>query len=374
MITEGNMKSRLSRFRTPKCLFVFTIVAPWWILPGLTAAQVQSGAQTVTTAPKAFDTPQQAAEALINAAGAYDVPELMAIFGPDGKDFVASADPVEDKNNAAAFATEARAKNSISIDPAKPTRAIIIVGEEQWPMPVPLIKKNGKWYFEAKSGRQEILFRRIGANELDAIQVCRGFVDAQKEYALQIHDDSGVNQYAQRIFSTPGKQDGLYWQNPDGTSGGPIGDAVAKALEEGYSIGKSGFHGYYFKILKGQGPAAHLGRLDYVIEGIMIGGFALVAVPAEYRVTGVKTFIVSNDGIVYQKDLGPDSLNIVKKMDLYNPDSTWHPTDDEWPPSVAGNVTAEGGDSARAEPRTADVALPNARLLRKSEAFNKELI
>ena len=208
-------------------------------------------------------------------------------------------------------------------------------------MPVPLIKRNGKWYFEAKSGRQEILFRRIGANELDAIQVCRGFVDAQNEYALQIHDDSGVNQYAQRIFSTPGKQDGLYWQNPDGTSGGPIGDAVAKALEEGYSIGKSGFHGYYFKILKGQGPAAPLGRLDYVIEGIMIGGFALVAVPAEYRVTGVKTFIVSNDGIVYQKDLGPDSLNIVKKMDLYNPDSTWHATGDGWPASVASTVATD---------------------------------
>jgi hypothetical protein len=337
------MKSRLSRFRTPICLFVFILVAPWWILPSLAAAQVQSGAQSVTTAPKAFDSPQQAADALINAAGAYDVPELMAIFGPDGKDFVASADPVEDKNNAVAFATEARAKNSISIDPAKPTRAIIVVGEEEWPMPVPLTKKNGKWYFQAKLGRQEILFRRIGANELDAIQVCRGFVDAQKEYALQIHDDSGVNQYAQRIFSTPGKQDGLYWQNPDGTSGGPIGDAVAKALEEGYSIGKSGFHGYYFKILKGQGPAAPLGRLDYVIEGIMIGGFALVAVPAEYRVTGVETFIVSNDGIVYQKDLGPDSLNIVKKMDLYNPDSTWHATDDEWPASVTSNAAADGG-------------------------------
>jgi hypothetical protein len=343
MITEGDMKSRLSRFRTPICLFAFILVAPWWILPGLAAAQVQTGAQTVTTAPKAFDSPQQAADALINAAGAYDVPELMAIFGPDGKDFVASADPVVDKNNAVAFATEARAKNSISIDPAKPTRAIIVVGEEEWPMPVPLTKKNGKWYFQAKLGRQEILFRRIGANELDAIQVCRGFVDAQKEYALQIHDDSGVNQYAQRIFSTPGKQDGLYWQNPDGTSGGPIGDAVAKALEEGYSIGKSGFHGYYFKILKGQGPAAPLGRLDYVIEGIMIGGFALVAVPAEYRVTGVETFIVSNDGIVYQKDLGPDSLNIVKKMDLYNPDSTWHATDDEWPPSVTSNAAADGG-------------------------------
>ena len=339
MITEGNMKSRLSRFRTP--IGIFILVALWCILPDLAAAQTQSEA-AATAAPKAFDTPQQAAEALIKAAGAYDVPELMAIFGPDGKDFVASADPVEDKNNAAAFAAEAAAKNSISIDPAKPTRALIIVGEEQWPMPVPLIKKSSKWYFDAKSGRQEILFRRIGANELDAIQVCRGFVEAQKEYALQIHDDSGVNQYAQRIFSTPGKQDGLYWQNPDGTSAGPIGDAVAKALEEGYSIGKSGFHGYYFKILKGQGPAAvPLGRIDYVIEGIMIGGFALVAVPAEYRVTGVKTFLVNNDGIVYQKDLGPDSLNIVKKMDLYNPDSSWRPTNDEWPPSVTGDVGAD---------------------------------
>jgi hypothetical protein len=265
----------------------------------------------------------------------------MAIFGPDGKDFVASADPVEDKNNAVAFAAEARARNFISIEPAKPDRATIIVGEREWPMPVRLIKKQGKWYFEAKSGRQEILFRRIGANELDAIQVCRGFVEAQKEYALQIHDDSGVNQYAQRIFSTPGKQDGLYWQNPDGTSGWPIGDAVAKALAEGYSIGKSGFHGYYFKILKGQGPAAPLGRLNYVIEGIMIGGFALVAVPAEYRVTGVKTFIVNNEGIVYQKDLGPDSLKIVKNMELYDPDPSWHPTDDQWPAIVAGTVQVE---------------------------------
>ncbi len=341
MITEGNMKSRASRFRTAIGIFAIILIVPWCVLPGLASVQAQSEAKTATTAPKAFDTPQQATEALINAAGAYDVPELMAIFGPDGKDFVASADPVEDKNNAAAFATEARAKNSIWIDPAKPNRAIIIIGEEEWPMPVPLIKKNGKWYFEAKSGRQEILFRRIGANELDAIQVCRGFVDAQKEYALQIHDDSGVNQYAQRIFSTPGKQDGLYWQNSDGTSDGPIGDAVAKALEEGYSIGKPGFHGYYFKILKGQGPAAPLGRLDYVIEGIMIGGFALVAVPAEYRVTGVKTFIVNNGGIVYQKDLGTDSLNIVKNMELYNPDATWHPTNDEWPPSVASTSSAE---------------------------------
>src|SRR5579864_5845214 len=331
MITEGVMKSRLSRFRMPIGIFVIILVAPWSILPSLAAAQVQSEAKTAAAAPKAFDTPQQAAEALINAAGAYDVQELMAIFGPDGKDFVASADPVEDKNNAAAFAAEAQAKNSISIDPAKPNRALIIVGAEEWPMPVPLIKRNGKWYFEAKSGRQEILFRRIGANELDAIQVCRGFVEAQKEYALQIHDDSGVNQYAQRIFSTPGKQDGLYWQNPDGTSGGPISEAVARAIEEGYSPDQpSGYHGYIFKVLKGQGPAARLGQLDYVINGVMIGGFALVAVPAEYRVTGVKTFMVSYDGVVYEKDLGSESRAVVSGMERYNPDKTWHPLNDQW--------------------------------------------
>ena len=286
------------------------------------------------TGAKAFATPQQAADALIAAAGTYDVTELMAIFGPDGKEFISGGDQVQDKNNAIAFAEEAKAKNSVASDSSNPARATIIVGEEQWPFPVPLVKRNGKWYFDTKAGGKEILYRRIGANELDAITVCRGYVEAQKQYALEIHDDSGVNQYAQKIFSTPGKQDGLYWKNADGSSGGPIGDTVAKALSEGYSIGKGGYHGYYYKILKGQGPAAPMGKLDYVIEGIMIGGFALVAVPSEYRVTGVKTFIVNNDGIVYQKDLGPNSLEIVKNMELYNPDSTWQPTDDEWPESV----------------------------------------
>ena len=144
----------------------------------------------------------------------------------------------------------------------------------------------------------------------------------------EIHDNSGVNQYAQKIISTPGKQDGLAWRNPDGSWGGPVGEGVAKALEEGYVDKSKPFHGYYFKILKGQGPDAFLGKLDYMIDGAMIGGFALVAVPAEYRVTGVNTFMVSYDGVVYQKDLGPDSLKIVKSMELYNPDKTWQVTND----------------------------------------------
>jgi len=308
-----------------------------------TAPAAAKPAAAAPAAPKgmAFDTPQQAADAVIAAAADFDVAKLDAIFGPEGDDFVSGGDEVQNKNKAVDFAQEAKTNHSISTDPAKPNRATIIVGDEQWPFPVPLEKVNGKWYFDSKAGREAILYRRIGANELDAITVCRGYVEAQREYSLTIHDDSGVNQYAQKIFSTPGKQDGLYWKNADGTSAGPIGDTVAKALEEGYSIGKDGFHGYYFKILKGQGPAAPMGKLDYVIEGIMIGGFALVAVPAEYRVTGVKTFIVSNDGVVYQKDLGPDSKSIVEKMELYNPDPTWKPTDDAWPPTDTDVASAQ---------------------------------
>jgi hypothetical protein len=286
---------------------------------------------------KTFETPEQAAEALIQAAGSGDPSALVEIFGPDGKDLVSSADSVRDRNRAEDFAAKAHKKNAVTIDPKNKARAILTVGDDDWPLPVPLVKKRGKWYFDSRQGRDEILFRRIGTNELDAIQVCRGFVDAQQEYASEVHDDSGVNQYAQKIISTPGKRDGLVWRNEDGTLGGPISEGIAQAIAEGYSSKTQGYHGYYFKILKGQGPAARLGQLDYVVKGIMIGGFALVAVPGEYRVTGVKTFMISYDGIVYEKDLGPDSLNIVKNMERYNPDKTWHRTDDQWP---SGNLAS----------------------------------
>ena len=296
------------------------------------APQSNQPATAATSQPvqTSFATPKQASDALILAAANYDVPALMGMFGPDGKDIITTADAVRDKNNAASFAAEAHEKIEVVVDPQNPDRAILSVGNEEWPLPIPIVKKEAKWYFNTKAGLKEILFRRIGANELDAITICRGYVEAQMDYAEQIHDDSGVNQYAQRIISSPGKQDGLAWQNPDGSWGGPVGEAVAKALDEGYSDKSKSFHGYYFKVLKGQGPDARLGKLDYMIEGAMIGGFALVAVPAEYRVTGVKTFMVDYDGVVYQKDLGPDSLNIVKNMELYNPDKTWRPTSDNW--------------------------------------------
>jgi Protein of unknown function (DUF2950) len=216
------------------------------------------------------------------------------------------------------------------IDPKNSKRAILSVGDDDWPLPIPLAEKGGKWLFDTKAGREEVILRRIGSNELDAIQICRGYVEAQDEYAMEKHDNAEVNQYAQRIISTPGKHDGLAWQNADGTWGGPVGEGVAKALEQGYTNRSQPYHGYYFKILKGQGAAAPLGKINFVFNGAMIGGFALAAAPAEYRVTGVKTFIVSYQRIVYEKDLGPDTLTIFKDMELYNPDKTWDRTDDNW--------------------------------------------
>jgi hypothetical protein len=275
---------------------------------------------------KTFATPELAAEALITAAEVYDVPTLLQIFGPGGKDFIASSDSVRDMTLAHQFAEKARQKHSVAIDK---NEATLLVGNEEWPLPIPIVKKQGKWSFDTKAGRDEILFRRIGSNELDAIEICRGYVEAQKEYASTTHDGSDVPQYAQKIISTPGKQDGLFWKNPDGTAGGPISEGLARALEEGSTDKTEPFHGYYFKILKGQGPHAPGGPLHYVINGVMIGGYALVAVPAEYKVSGVKTFLVSYEGTVYEKDLGPDSLKIAREMVDYNPDKTWHRTNDE---------------------------------------------
>jgi len=215
------------------------------------------------------------------------------------------------------------------MDPKTGNRAFLLVGNEDWPFSVPIVKVGDKWSFDSKAGRQELLYRRIGSNELDAIDVCRGYVEAQYEYALKKREVYEVNQYAQRIISTPGKQDGLAWQDPDGSWGGPVGEKIAHALEQGYTIAAEPYHGYFFKILKGQGPAAPLGEMDYVIKGVMIGGFALVAAPAEYGVTGVKTFIVSQDGVVYEKDFGLASLSEFIKMERFNPDKSWTPVPEE---------------------------------------------
>jgi Protein of unknown function (DUF2950) len=316
---------------------------PLWI-PGLLAwafltppVPLHAQQSTAKTAPvaaadagaKTFDTPQQAADALIGAAEKFDVHALEEIFGPNGDDIVLSGEYPQDRQRAADFAAKAHEKKSVSVDPKRASRAFLLVGEEDWPFPVPIVKHGEKWSFDAKAGSQELLNRRIGSNELDAIDICHGYVEAQYEYALKPRENYDVNQYAQHIISTPGKQDGLAWQNPDGNWSGPIGEKIARVIEQGYSGAAEPYHGYFFKILKGQGPAAPLGEMDYMVKGVMIGGFALIAAPAEYGETGLKTFIVSQDGVVYEKDLGPSTLNDFINMERFNPDRSWKPVLDE---------------------------------------------
>jgi hypothetical protein len=292
--------------------------------PTAKAAPVSAGVLA-----KTFDTPQQAADALVDAAEKFDLRALEEIFGPDGNDLFLSGEYPQDRQRASDFAALARKKKSVSVDPKSTSRAFLIVGDEDWPFAVPLVKQGGKWSFDANAGRQQLLYRRIGTNELDAIAICRNYVVAQYEYAFQKREGYDVHQYAQRIISTPGKQDGLAWRKPDGSWAGPIGEPIARAIEQGYSSKAEPFHGYFFKILKGQGPAAPLGEMDFVVKGIMIGGFALVAAPAEYSVTGMKSFIVSEDGVVYEKDLGPASLNEFMKMERFSPDGSWKPVQEE---------------------------------------------
>jgi len=274
---------------------------------------------------KSFTSPEEAAEALIAAAEKFDVGEMQSILGPDSYDLINSGEPAVDRDITTEFATKAREKLVFSRDKRFPGRVFLTVGDNSWPFPIPLQKQGTKWFFDTKSGRQEVLYRRVGRNELDAIQVCRGYVEAQNNYALTKHDGSQVNQYAQRIISSTGKQDGLAWQNSDGSWDGAVSQKAALAIEKSYTGQAAPFHGYYFKILKGQGLAAPLGRLDYVINGAMIGGFALLAYPAQYQVTGVKSFIVSQDGVVYEKDLGTGTLDVARTIELFNPDTSWRP-------------------------------------------------
>ena len=312
--------------------------AAWTCLGGsgmLTARQAESKSPLATTAAlteqhtRAFDTPQQAADELIEAAGRFDVTALVQIFGFGGEDVVLTGEYAQDRQRALEFAAEAREKNSVSVDPKSGSRAFLLVGNEDWPFPAPIVKRDGKWSFDGQAGREELVYRRIGSNELDAITICRGYVEAQYDYAFQKREGFDVNQYAQRIISTPGKQDGLAWQNADGTWDGPIGEHIARAIQQGYSTNGEPYHGYFFKVLKGQGTDAPLGELDYVVKGVMIGGFALVAAPAEYGQTGLKTFIVSQDGVVYQKDFGAATLDEFKSMERFNPDPSWTPVPEE---------------------------------------------
>lgn len=286
------------------------------------AARVQRVTHTV--AVKSFDGPKQAADALLAAAATFDVGALQGLFGPTLEDVVLPGNAAEDRQHASEFVAKAREKANVSVDPTR-RRALLLVGNSAWPFPIPIVKRGARWSFDTEAGRAEMRRRHIGRNELDAIEISRGYVEAQHEYALGVRKGFDVNQYAQRIISTPGTQDGLAWRNADGTWGGPVGEGVAQAIERGYTDRTQPYRGYFFKVLKGQGPAAPLGQMDFVVKNVMIGGFALVAAPADYGVTGIKTFIVSHDGVVYEKDFGKATLDEFTRMERFNPDASWTP-------------------------------------------------
>jgi hypothetical protein len=294
-------------------------------LRAVAVAAALSSVMACNKQPEKFDTPEAAVDSLVAAAEKFDVAKLKRILGTKGAALVTSPDSISDRLDATQFAERARVQRRLEYDSSR-TTVVVSVGDLDWPMPIPVVQRADKrWSFDPEAGMEELLLRRIGRNELDAIEICRGYVEAQKMYALEKHDGALVNQYAQRVISTPGKQDGLAWQGPDSSWQGPVGLAIARVIAEGYTTGANPYHGYYFKILTGQGPAAPLGEIDFMVDGAMIGGFALVAAPAEYLVTGVKTFIVSHDGIVYEKDIGDKTLEVFKSMERYNPDSTWRP-------------------------------------------------
>ena len=287
------------------------------ILAGLMVleAGAQGGAQT-------FATPQEAAQALVNATSRNDTAALLKIFGPAGKDIAESGDAAEDKAGREHFAELAHAKMQVTPLPGNPNQATVVVGAEDWPLPVPLVHKNGRWYFDSARGRVEVLARRVGRNEMTAIEVCRGYVEAQMSYATHDRDGDGILQYAQKIVSTPGKKDGLYWEGEsDPLVPKGFADAAAALLAEGKK--PLPYHGYYFRVLKSQGPDAPGGALNYVVKDKMIGGFALIAYPSDYAVSGIKTFLVSHRGVVYEKDLGASTGTLARQTTRFNPDKTW---------------------------------------------------
>lgn len=276
-----------------------------------------------TKAQELFSSPADAAKALVNAAKASDISRILSVLGPAGREIVQSGDDVADKNAREKFLSAYDAKSSISNE--RDDRAILIIGPEDWPFPIPLARKSGQWQFDAVAGKREILARRIGSNERNAIKVCLAYVNAQKEYAAMNPQNLSVSAYAERIASRAGNKDGLYWPKAAGEPESPLGEIAAAATREGYrpGTGSAPYHGYYYRILKAQGSNAPGGATDYVIKGKMIGGFALVAYPAEYRSSGVMTFIVSHDGVVYEKDLGPRTAKIAASMSEFDPDKTW---------------------------------------------------
>ncbi len=293
-------------------------------LLALLASSATEAGQAATH--RAFATPEDAVKALIDTIKAENLDALLAIFGPEGKDLIASSDPATARLNRRVFAVAVA--EQWHLEDAASNRKTLVIGNEDWPFSVPLVKEADGWRFDTAAGKEEVVARRIGRNELGAIATSRAYVTAQQRYAQQGHDGKPAGVHATKFGSDPGKENGLYWPTARGQKRSPFGDLVAQAAAEGRPLSgdkaqPSPFHGYYFKILTGQGAAATGGAKSYVVKGDMSGGFALVAWPAQYDVTGVMTFIVNQDGIVREKDLGKETDATARKMTVYNPDASW---------------------------------------------------
>ena len=292
-------------------------------LTGLTMAVLVFAMTAAAGAQQSFKTVAEAADALLNAVKSGDQRGILAVLGADGAGIASSGDKVEDAAARKRFTDAYDAKHQINMEGEQ--KAVLVIGDQDWPFPIPIVRKDDSWRFDTAAGREEILDRRVGRNELAAIQACLAYVDAQNDYAELMRASTGTAAYAQRIVSQPGKKDGLYWPTGPGETASPLGELVASATTEGYRVegGHAPFHGYYYRILTRQGPAAHGGAYDYIAHGKMIGGFALVAYPAVYRNSGVMTFVVNHNGVVFEKDLGPHTANIAEHLASFNPDDTW---------------------------------------------------
>jgi hypothetical protein len=274
---------------------------------------------------RSFATAKEAAEALVLALRKDDLLSLSALLGPDSGTVLSSGDEVQDNLDRDAFVA-AYEKQHTLVDAASGTK-LLLVGEQLWPLPVPLVERGGRWQFDGAAGAEELVFRRVGANELGAIDVCRGYVTAQQEYAAVGRDGDPAGIYALKLISDPGTQNGLYWESAAGEAMSPAGPFVAAAASEGYRAAADGrrqaYHGYYYRMLYSQGPNANGGAGEYFVDGLLTRGFALVAWPADYGVSGVQTFIVNQDGVVFQKDLGADTARAVEAISRFDPDGTW---------------------------------------------------
>jgi hypothetical protein len=271
---------------------------------------------------KSFSSPEEAVKSLVAAVRANDIKEMLAILGPGSRELISSGDDVADRTGREKFLKAYDQMNTLQQESAD--KIVLSIGADNWPLPIPIVKKGTTWVFDIRKGKQEILNRRIGRNELHIMDVLHAYVDAQHEYATKDCRGDGKVEFAQRLISTEGKRDGLYWEAKEGEEESPLGPLVARAAREGYANADlSPFHGYYFKILKGQGKHVDGGAYNYVVKGKMILGFALVAYPAEYGNSGVMTFILNQEGIIYQKDLGKDTKRRAEAIKIFDPDKSW---------------------------------------------------